>query len=196
MIDNYTDLLNEVEAWSYRSDLTDRIPTFVQLCESDLQVRCKLVDFENDANVAVTSGVGTLPTDYSQARAVFWEGDQIRSLKYLTPDQMQAKAYLAGMPTYYTITGDNIQVLPSGDGTLGMTYKARFSALSGTNPTNVILTRYPEAYLHGTLAQLAMYTKDADTLTTAQAAYESAILRIKLDNNQRKYGSSLEVRAR
>lgn len=195
MITNYTDLLNEVEAWSYRSDLTDRIPTFVQLCESDMQIRCKLVDFEGSATVTVTSDVGDLPADFAYARSVKWNSSPARELKYMTPAQIDGTQYMEGLPVYYTIIGDTIEVHPSASGTIDLTYKARFVPLS-TTPTNTILTRYPEAYLHGTLAQLAMYTKDQDTLAIATTAYERAIQSIKTDNNNRKYGSTLQVRAR
>jgi hypothetical protein len=197
MITDYATLQTEIAAFAYRDDLTAKIPTFIQLCEADMQVRCKLVDLESNVSIVLTSGVGPLPTGYTGARSVWYDGDQVRELKYITPNQLTAYDALAGLPTYYTIIGTDIHVIPSATGTVKMTYKARFTALSSTDTTNAILIKYPDAYLHGSLVQLAMYTKDADTMTTSNAAYEAAIKRIKTDDTERRNGgATLQVRAR
>ena len=196
-IATYAELQTEVIDWSYRTDLDSRIPNFIALCESDLQVRCKLVDFESSATVTITAGVGTLPTGFSGMRAVYWDGDVTRPLKYVTPDRYDALTNESGDSVWYTITGSSIKVAPDGDGSVVMTYKARFTPLSVTNTTNVILTNYPDAYLHGTLLQLRTFTKDRQGMADELGLYESAVKRIEIDNNQRKYaGASLAVQAR
>ncbi len=154
MITDYATLQTEIAEFAYRDDLTAKIPTFIQLCEADMQVRCKLVDLESNASIVLTAGVGPLPTGYTGARSVWYDGDQVRELKYITPNQLTAYDSLAGLPTYYTIIGTDIHVIPSATGTVKMTYKARFTALSSTDTTNAILLKYPDAYLYGSLVQL------------------------------------------
>ena len=58
MITDYATLQTEIAAFAYRDDLTAKIPTFIQLCEADMQVRCKLVDLESNASIVLTAGVG------------------------------------------------------------------------------------------------------------------------------------------
>lgn len=195
MITDYASLQTSVADWSYRTDMTARIPEFIQLCESDMQIRCKLVDLEGIATVAITAGTGTLPTDFSGMRSVYWDGDLARPLKYLPPDRFDVAANQSGTGIYYTITGSSILVAPQTDGNVVMTYKARFAPLSGSNTTNVILEKYPDAYLHGTLLQLANFVKDTAAMGQRGVLYEAAINRIKSDNAQRKHAGPLEVRA-
>lgn len=195
-ISTYAELKAAVIDWSYRTDLDSRIDNFIDLCEADLQVRCKLLEFEAVGSVTITAGAGTLPTGYTGARAVYWQGNLDKPLKYVTPDRYDQLANDSGEGVYYTIVGTQIKTAPMTDGTVVMTYKARFTPLSDSNTTNVLLTNYPDAYLHGTLLQLRTFTKDRQGMADESALYEAAMKRIEIDNNQRKYANGLEVRAR
>lgn len=196
-ISTFAELQSEVIDWSYRTDLDSRIPNFIALCESDMQVRCKLVDFESSATVTLADGVGALPSGFTGMRAVYWNGDVTKPLKYVTPDRYDALQNETGDGVFYTLTGSSIKVSPPGDGDVVMTYKARFTPLSNTNTTNVLLTNYPDAYLHGTLLQLRTFCKDRKGMADELGLYEAAVKRIEIDNNQRKYaGATLEVKPR
>ncbi|MCB0128691.1 MAG: hypothetical protein KDE58_40780 [Caldilineaceae bacterium] len=196
MISTYTELLDEVLIWSHRTDLTARIPNFIALCEADMQVRCKLLEFEASASITVTAGVGALPTGFTGMRSIYWDGNTDRPLRYITPAQMDAKRQETGDPNWYTVSGSSLLISPAGDGTVVINYRARFTPLSGASPTNVLLSNYPDAYLHGSLVQLHTYTKNSKARIEANELYEPAVQRIVTDNNQRKYaGASLVVRA-
>ena len=197
MISNYSELQAAVIDWSYRTDMSARVPDFIALCESDMQVRCKLLEFEASATVAITAGLGTLPTGFTGMRAAYWDGDSEKPLRYITPDRYDAYLNTAGTGVYYTIVGTQIKVVPQTAGNVIMTYKARFTPLSSSNTTNVLMTNYPDAYLHGTLLQLRTFCKDAQGMRDEAALFEACVDRIRMDNNQRKYaGATLEVRAR
>lgn len=197
MISTYAELVDAVVDWSYRSDVAARVPNFIALCEADMQVRCKLVEFEGSATVPIIAGSGTLPAGFTGMRAAYWDGDRARPLRYVTPDRFESFARESGQGTWYTITGTSIRVTPGTDGNVVMTYKANFTPLSESNPTNVILSRYPDAYLHGSLLQLRTWCKDKSGMADAVALYEPAVERIVADNNQRKYaGVTLQVRPR
>lgn len=191
----YADLKTAVATWSHRSDLTSRIPDFIALCEADLAIRCKLVDFDGDAAVTVTAGVGSLPADYAGFRAATWDGDPERPLTFLTPDALNSVS-ATGTPAYCSVLGTSIQVAPSASGTLNLTYQAKLTALSDSNTSNTLLTRYPDAYLHGTLVQLAAFTRDVDGAGLHQGMFDAAVKRIRADNQQRKYPGPLQVQSR
>lgn len=195
-ITTYSELKTAVANWAKRSDLTNRIPEFIALAETDMQVRCKNVEFESDATITITAGSGPLPSGFIGARSVYWDGDNDQELKYLTPAQFQALSYMEGVPRYYTFSGTTLKVLPSSSGSVVVTYQARFTQLSDSDPTNALLTNYHDAYLHGALMQLCAFIRDTTGATMHGTLFEAAINRVKTDNNQRKYAGPLEVRAR
>ena len=135
-ISSYSDLQTEVIDYTHRSDMASRVPTFIQLCEADMRSRLDVVDFEADATVTITSGTGSVPSDFSGMRACYWDGDENRALQYITPDLYNALEDDSGAyPAFYTITGTTIKVKPTGDGSLVMNYLARFTDLATTPST-------------------------------------------------------------
>jgi hypothetical protein len=195
-ISTYSELQTAVASWAHRSDLTSLIPDFIALCEADLAIRCKLVDFEGTASVSVSAGTGALPADYAGFRAAKWDANPDRPLTYLTPDALNTVAEDGGPPGFYTVTGTSVKVGPGGNGTLILTYQAKLTALSNTNPSNTVLTRYPDAYLQGALLQAGIYARDSEAIGLHSGLYEAAVARIKTDNQQRKYPGPLQVRPR
>ena len=193
-ISTYAELVTAVNRAAYRSDLSSDVDNFIQLAESDMQTRLKLVDFEDTVTLSVTAGSSALPTDYSGMRNVYWDGDTDRPLNYLTPDKFDAYNFTAELPNFYTIKGLNIKFGTTTDGSAVLNYKARFTGLSSGNTTNAIITKYPDAYMHGVMAQLFLFTRDDKNMAVRQEAYERAISRIIKDNNDRKYGARLQVR--
>jgi hypothetical protein len=198
-ITTYAELQTAVAAWDKRTgdtSYTTYVPDFIALCEADLQVRCKLVEFETTATVTITSGSGTLPTGFLAMRSVYWDGDPDYPLSYLTPEQFDAmRGSDSGDGYYYTISGSTIRTTPMGSGSVVMTYSARFTPLA--SGVNAILTNFPDAYLYGSLYQGALFRKDDPAAQKYAQLFGSAVERINLNNEQRKYaGSPMQVRVR
>ena len=196
MITSYSDLQTEVIANSFRSDLTARIPTFIQLCEADMQRRLKLVDLEDSATVTITAGEGALPTGYAGHRVATWEGDEVKVLEYVTPDRFETLHNRVTLPTFFTVTGSTIKVMSEGDGTVNLTYNARFTPLSDTDTTNAILNTYPDAYFFGTMKQLYHYTRNWEAKAEQEKDFERVVMQIIRDHKDRKYPGPLQVRPR
>lgn len=196
MITTYDDLQEEVIANSFRSDLTTRIPTFIQLAEAGMQRRLKLVDFEGSATVTITAGVGTLPTDYAGHRVATWSGDQTIPLEYITPDRFESLRDRVTLPRFFTVTGSTMKVMSEGDGSVELTYNARFTPLSDSDPTNAILNNYPDAYFFGTMKQLYHYTRNWEAKAEQEKDFERVVMQIIRDHKERKYPGPLQVRPR
>lgn len=190
----YAELKTELANWSKRSDLTALLGDFIALAESDMQVRLKLVDFEDISTVAVTNGVGSIPTGFNGARSAYWDGNLDAPVRYLPPSQFDAKRNTSGTPAYFTVVGSELLTMPQNTGNLVVTHKTRFSPLSNSNTSNVILANYPDAYLHGSLAQLFMYVFDEQRASLHGGLFDAAVGRIIKDNNDRKYAGPLQVR--
>lgn len=195
-ISTYAELVTAVTRNSYRSDLSSDIDNFIQLCESDMKTRLKNVDFETTTTLTVTAGSASLPSGYGGMRNVYWDTDLDRTLQYMTPDTFDAQNFTAALPSFYTIKGTTIKFGTTIDGSAVLNYKGKLTGLSGSNTTNAIITNYPDAYLHGVMAQMFIFTRDAANAQVRQTIYEQAIQRIIKDNNERKYGASLQVRPR
>lgn len=193
----YDDLKTAIQDWAHRTDLLTKLDDFIDLCEADLQVKCKTVDFENTATLSVVAGSASLPADFAGARAVYWDGTSDRPLTYRSPAAFAlVQNNDGGTPVWFTVIGTTIKAAPVGDGDLVLNYKARFTPLSSSAPSNAILANYPDAYLQGCLTQVAIYAKDMDALATHKPLFLEAIGRIIEDDLHRKYPGPLEVKAR
>jgi hypothetical protein len=88
MIDTYLDLKTAVADWCNREDLTDQIPQFIRLAESDIYrgLQCNDNEFivtytptewsiQGEATAVPTDGMFTdLPSNFSSIRQVTWNG--------------------------------------------------------------------------------------------------------------------------
>lgn len=196
-LDTYTALKAAVADLANRTDLTTQIVDCITLAEAEMQIDCKLLEFETTATVTITAGTGALPTGYVAMRSVYWDGNPDRALTYITPDLYDAlRANDSGDGYYYTITGSSIKTTPMGDGSIVCTYSARFTTLSGTTATNAILTNFPNAYLYGALKHLAIVTEDDAKLQKFGLLFNAEKERINKNNDARKYAGPLQVRTR
>lgn len=178
------------------AEVTALAPDWIAYAESELQTKVKLLEFETSTTVPVTAGTGTLPSGYVGMRSVYWDDDTDAALAYINADAFDAMRNNEDGPGFYTVTGSSIKVSPSDDGNLVMTYLARFTPLSDTDTSNAILTSYPDVYVYGALKHACVWLQDDASLQKFGTMFNAACERINTNNEQRKYGSSLAVRAR
>jgi hypothetical protein len=97
----------------------------------------------------------------------------------------------------YSIVGEELYLRPTPDSTetLEIDYIANISALSDSNTSNTILTRHPDVYLHGALAEAFGYLMDAQRQGQHDALFTRAIGEIKMDEDRAKYGGTLQLSA-
>ena len=194
MATSYSALKTEIAAFYDRTNLTDVLDTFIDLCEADMQVECKNLEFEATSTVAVTAGVAALPSDWLGARSVKWLGTPNKVLVYRTPQQLDAaNAADPSYVTYYTITGSSLKFADDGDGSVLLTYHAKFTPLSDSATSNAILANYPGAYLFGALKYAAVYCKDVQAATGYESLFMQQMERVTTDSKQRKYSGPLAV---
>lgn len=179
-------------------DLDTYIPEFIALAEAKIQTDCKLLEAETTATVTMTAGVGALPAGFVAARSVYWVGSPNREIGYVTPDKYDSlRASNTGDGFYYTIRGSSILTTPMGDGSIVITYTARFTALSDSNTANTVLTNFPDAYLYGSLMHACIHTADDPAVQKYGTLFNAAIARINQNDEDRRYaGSTLQVRTR
>lgn len=177
---NYTDLQASIAAWSHRSDLTAIIPDFIVLAEkrinSDIDARAQdsVVTLSTVANVAYI----TAPTDMLTVRSLtIVTSNQTTVLDYLTPDQFNASyGTTTGQPQSFTIIGNLLYLgqIPDSVYSIQCIYTASVPPIA-SNPTNWLITNFPQVYLTACLVEVARYTLNNELFASSNASYKEAI---------------------
>ena len=195
---NYSDLKTSIANWLNRSDLTSEIAEdFIVLTEADFNSKLRIRKMNTSTSITIDSETESMPTDFLQVRDFFiTEGGTKYALKYITPAQMDQirGSSTTGMPSAYTILGDNFRFAPkpSSAYTATLNYFAKFSALSDTNTSNYILASHPAIYLYGSLYHAANFLGGVDPqrLQQWQGMYTTAMERLERNDREDQYGNA------
>ena len=194
-ITTYTEIKASIADFLNRDDLTSAIPDFIALAEAQMQREIRSYKMQKRATAEIDSRFSDLPADYLET-VRFSLVEQSQRLELVSLDDMlelrqDSNNYL-GMPMYYAIAGDAVEVYPTPDTTYNgeMLYYATISKLSGSNATNWILDNHPDAYLYGALLQSAPYLKDDARMQVWTMLYGGAVAGINTQSNKAKSGGS------
>jgi hypothetical protein len=199
-ITSYDELQDAVASLRHRTGdttYTSEVPTFIALCESEMQIRLKLMEFETDASVTVTDGSGDLPAGFLGFRTLYWNGDTKSPLYYKSPAEFDALRNNTGnTPAFYTISGSTLRLTEGATGTAIGVANVRFTTLSDSDTSNAILTNFPDAYLYGSAKHSAVWEEDDPAVQKYGILFNAACDRIEANNKDRKHAGPLQVRAR
>ncbi len=185
-ISSYVELQAAVANYLARDDLTGRIPEFVTLCEAKLNRELFVRQMEERSTVTVDINSSepefiSLPDDFQSMRRLRLSSVTGKPrLQYLSGAQADEKRYgvadLAQQPTYFTILGDEIELIPTPNDAyeIEMVYRKTIPPLAD-NTTNWLLALAPDAYLYGTLLEAMPYTKDDERIQVWLAGFSAAI---------------------
>jgi hypothetical protein len=161
-ISNYSELQTAIGNWLDRS--LSQVTDFIVLFEAQVNRRLLLRPQTTSTTITMTSGAGSLPSDYLEWKRVTWSGSPTRELDYATPSYLSSVNASSSQadPAYFTIEGSTIKVGPLSDTSLDLLYSQKVPALSVSATTNWLLTAHPDAYLFGSLTMSATLTSDAE----------------------------------
>ena len=180
-ISTYAELQTAVASWLHRNDLTARIPEFIALAESEISADMRLRLMESDESLTLLSGGTTvaLPARYSEPIRldIVIAGQDNRTLKYLTPQQMgiQSTTGSACEPDFWTINGANIQFPAPADQQYTLLFRMLGDLDLAATSTNALLTKYEGIYLFGTLIQAAKFIEHDERIGLWRMSYESMV---------------------
>jgi len=182
MITDFSSLQTAIAAWTHRTDLTSVIPDFIGMAEKRMQVDLKVSELEKTGTITTTSGNNTvsLPSDFSTLIAASLDsGGQT-----ITLDSMPLHVLLGqygnsstGTPHSYALLNNSLVLGPTPAGALTITvrYSSNIPALSVSNTTNDVLTKYPDLYLNCCMVFAALFLQDDGLLQRYESAYQQAI---------------------
>jgi hypothetical protein len=205
-ITTYAELQTAAANWLDRTDLTARIPEFIELAEASFNRKIRQPDMvtKNDS-FSISGQYNTLPSDTLEIIRIVVDVQPVIVLEYLTPEELaQRRGDLTGTgkPYYFTLIGgssNQLEVLRSPDATYtsSIVYYTRIPALTDSATTNWLLTNHPDVYLFGTLVEAEPYLKNDERMPLWMSSLESRLTDLRLQGERELHsGASLQMRSR
>lgn len=193
-IANYGDLKTEVASTLHRSDLTARVPNFINNALQRVNMELAMVGGILDQEaIATTSTVAAqesyaLPTDFRSMRfmSVYANGAD-DPMEQLTYDRMvEVYGRNSGVPEVYDVIASEFYLapIPNGVYTLTLGYTVNYSALVNDSDTNYLVTSAGDILLYGALMSASGWLQADERIPTWGQAYKEA-LRILIRSDKR-----------
>lgn len=172
---NYTDLQAAVASWNWnRTDIP--VTDVITLAEARLRREIYVAQGETEAalTAVVDSRYIALPTGFTEPVACFIDyGAGRQHLNFIDAGMDTVNA--SGPPTFWAVDGANIAFERPLDQSYDLTlrYIGTWS-LSGSAPTNWLLTNAPDVYLAACGVEAGVYLKDTDDAAMWVTKYTDA----------------------
>ena len=198
-ISTYAELQTATANWLDRSDLTDRIPEFIELAEANFNRVIRQPDMitKNDS-FSIAGRYTTLPTDTLEIVRIVLDLTPVIVLEYMTPEELSERRITltgTGKPYYFTTIGgsaNQLEVLRSPDDTYtaSIIYYTRIAALTDSATTNWLLTNHPDIYLFGALVEAEPYLKNDERMPLWTSRLDKALNDLRLQGQRERHTAS------
>tara|TARA_B100000131_G_scaffold80844_1_gene77682 strand:+ start:2101 stop:2724 length:624 start_codon:yes stop_codon:yes gene_type:complete len=199
---NYSDLKTSIADWLNRSDLTATIPDFITLAESGFNKEIRNRKMIKRATATIDSQYSAVPSDWLQTVDFVIETNPVVTLEFITNeklDKLRETYTSSGTPKFYTIVGQELEVLPVPDSatlTGEITYYSKIPNLTDVNPTNWLMNSSPDIYLYGSLLQSAPYLVDDSRIAVWSSMYQKLVKDLEIADQKARVGdSTLKMKA-
>jgi hypothetical protein len=191
----YLGLKDAIESWSHRNDVASRLDDFIDLAESEMFRHLRIRDMETRTTATTSGRYLALPTGFLEMRRVrLISGAQYFELLYSTPEGMYISQD-SGIPGVYTITSQlEFDRSPDSAYTIEYQYYAILTALSATNTSNAVLTRFPNIYLYGALWALYLWALQEDKAEYYYGKFRQAIQTANREDSKGRHGPAPAMR--
>ena len=203
-ISTKAELHTAVANWLNRSDLTSRIPEFIALSEASFNRNLRTREMLVRSTASVTGQYVSLPTDFLEMLNIeLTSTTPPKRLVYITSDRSddyrEKENNKTGKPSYYTIEGDSIQLLPTPDATytLQLNYYQDIPALAALadSANNWLLANHPDVYLYSTLMQASPYIMDSQAAQQWDGLLARSMQELQVSDDKSRYsGGTLNMR--
>jgi len=217
-IDSYAKLQSELSDTLNRTDLIADVTEFsggtiegaVQRGISKSERRCvrrlRTREFETSTAFSLSAGVETsqIPTDFASAKLFTLTSPVVSVLvgKDLTQLINDFPSTAAGTPNSFAPYGTNFYFrrVPDSAYTAKLFYYSIPTPLSGSNTSNVLLTKYPDLLFYGALLELTAHLEDDGRIQIWKGLFDEAVKDITDDNTANRWSgapirSSVDVRS-
>lgn len=199
VVTSYSTLQTEVASTLARDDLTSYIPQFIQFAENKLYRSLNLRNEETALNVAISSGVAAVPSDFKALKFAYYDRTPAQLLQWVPIEELYRDYSTrtgGGIPAVISREGSNFVFGPvPSSGTLKGIYYAKQDPLRTTDPSWYV-TNAPEVLLYGALLEAAPFIKDDQRILVWQTFYDRAVETLREEEyNSETPMSGLVIRA-
>lgn len=202
-LDSFANLKLSIADWLNRNDLTNVIPDFIKLAETQLNRELRHYKMQEKATANIDTQYSATPPDWLQT-VRFHLNDTGKTLLKQTSAEEIAKLRMdgndaQGKPQYFAHVSNLIEVWPSPDASYQgeILYYAQIPSLSDSNTSNWLLAMQPDLYLYGALLQASPYLQNDERMAVWGTAYQGAINAVMGESdNTRHSASNLKLRIR
>ena len=184
---DYTTLQEQIAMFLNRSDLSDEIPTFIQLTEARIRRDVRESAMQTRAEAMIASEYFELPCDWVSTIRITVDGNVLR----LADGYNMERFEMIGVPSFYRHVGNKLQFLPPPSNDYPqrcvIEYMAEIPHLSDESPSNWLLERYPDVYVYGSLLTAAGYLADDARVPLWQTAYAESVAAANMASEQGEY---------
>lgn len=205
MITDYSTLQSQIADHLNRTDLTDVIPTLIQLAEDKFlhDPHGRVVKLTNRGQVTIpSSGSVSLPSDLYSVESWYFAGPTyFGPIDIVSPDTigtLLSRYGTTGAPSAAALVDGTARFAPAPDGTYQtqMTYWRKITRLSDTNTTNWLLDEAPSGYLFAALAEASPYIKDPIQTQTWEAKRDALLEGYRASEDNKQFGGTLRRQVR
>lgn len=201
-LSTYAGLKDSIVSWSKNSgsQVLARVDDFIDLAEADIWERLRIRDMETTgtASLSTANRFLALPTGFLELRNMKITRTNLPDvpLKYQAPINIIVSDS-AGLPDKFTVTSRfEFNCVPDQAYTVEYHYYASLTALSGSNTTNAVLTRFPMIYLYGSLFHYANWAMNDAMAAKYGELFLGAIDSANDNDTAGRYGPAPVVFAR
>jgi hypothetical protein len=201
---NYTNLQTTIADTLNRDDLTSVIPTFVSLCEAQVNrdLRHWRMETRSSGQQSAGDAYMQVPADWVETLRFNVVGNGTSPINLIDSTTMAERRAVNndqyGTPSAYTLEAGQFHLYPTpiADVDLELLYYAQVPDLA-SNATNWLLSTAPDVYLYGSLLHSAPYLQDDNRVGVWAQLYSAAVTRLNEASTSAKYsGVSLKSKVR
>lgn len=201
---NYTNLQTTIADTLNRDDLTSVIPTFVSLCEAQVNrdLRHWRMETRSSGQQSAGDAYMQVPADWVETLRFNVVGNGTSPINLIDSATMAERRAVNndqyGTPSAYTLEAGQFHLYPTpiADVDLELLYYAQVPDLA-SNATNWLLSTAPDVYLYGSLLHSAPYLQDDNRVGVWAQLYSAAVTRLNEASTSAKYsGVSLKSKIR
>jgi hypothetical protein len=175
----YSTLLNDINSFLNRQDMTNVGPTLIRLVEADMNRRLRDPRMERRSRAVFDERFEELPQDFIEIRTLTVDGYLVHPAGDALNDTVRFHRPTYGRPTHFRIAGTQIDLWP--EPTTSDTYEAevlyyaRLPALSDDTPSNWVLNDHYDLYLYGALLHAAPFLVEDERIAVWKSFYEAGM---------------------
>lgn len=156
--DDFDSLVEAINDWMDRSDLSGAAPQMIALAEDEIRLGVEPYLLETSQSLITdTSGFTPLPNDAKRIVRVLYDG---HSVPQRAPNAVDRMTEDTARPWAYSLERGGIRVWPSAAHTVEVLYRPLIERLTNANPTNPLLDEFPSLYFYGAMTFASGYVAD------------------------------------